>query len=70
MLSKLPTLKTPPSCYNHEDGDVCVTEDTAEAAKGHLANFPEKVYWDRLVQVFERNGLAAEVTPAGIQVSW
>ena len=54
----------------HEDGDVCVTEDTAEAAKGHLANFPEKVYWERLVQVFERNGLAAEVTPAGIQVSW
>ncbi len=54
----------------HEDGDVCVTEDTAEVAKEHLANFPEKVYWDRLVQVFERNGLAAEVTPAGIQVSW
>ena len=47
-----------------------MTEDTAEVAKEHLANFPEKVYWDRLVQVFERNGLAAEVTPAGIQVSW
>lgn len=54
----------------HEDGDVCVTEDKAEVAKEHLANFPEKVYWDRLVQVFERNGLAAEVTAAGIQVSW
>lgn len=54
----------------HEDGDVCVTEDKAEVAKEHLANFPEKVYWNRLVQVFERNGLAAEVTAAGIQVSW
>lgn len=54
----------------HENGDVCVTEDKAEVAKEHLANFPEKVYWDRLVQVFERNGLAAEVTAAGIQVSW
>lgn len=54
----------------HEDGDVCVTEDKAEVAKEHLANFPEKVYWDRLVQVFERNGLAAEVTTEGIQVSW
>lgn len=54
----------------HEDGDVCVTEDKEEVAKEHLANFPEKVYWDRLVQVFERNGLAAEVTAAGIQVSW
>lgn len=54
----------------HEDGDVCVMEDKKEVAKEHLANFPEKVYWDRLVQVFERNGLAAEVTAAGIQVSW
>lgn len=54
----------------HEDGDVCVMEDKAEVAKEHLANFPAKVYWDRLVQVFERNGLAAEVTAAGIQVSW
>lgn len=54
----------------HENGDVCVTEDKAEVAKEHLVNFPEKVYWDRLVQVFERNGLAAEVTAAGIQVSW
>lgn len=54
----------------HEDGDVCVMEDKAEVAKEHLANFPEKVYWDRLVQVFERNGLAAEITAAGIQVSW
>lgn len=54
----------------HEDGDICVTEDTAEVIKEHLVNFPEKVYWDRLVQVFERNGLAAEITSAGIQVSW
>ena len=54
----------------HEDGDVCVMENKAEVAKEHLANFPEKVYWDRLVQVFERNGLAAEITAAGIQVSW
>ncbi len=54
----------------HENGDICVTEDKAEVAKEHFDNFPEKLYWDRLVQVFERNGLAAEVTAAGIQVSW
>lgn len=53
-----------------ESGDVCVTEDQAEVVKEHLANFPKKVYWERLVQVFERNGLAAEITAAGIQVSW
>lgn len=54
----------------HEDGDVCVTEDKTEVAKEHFDNFPEKTYWDRLVQVFERNGLAAEATAAGIRVSW
>ena len=54
----------------HEDGDICVTEDKAEVAKEHFDNFPEKLYWERLVQVLERNGLAAEVTAAGIRVSW
>lgn len=54
----------------HEDGDVCIEEDAAEVSKEHLANFPEKTYWSRLVQVLERNGLAAEITAKGIQVSW
>ncbi len=54
----------------HENGDVCITEDNDEVAKEHLSNFPEKVYWPRLVQVLESNGLAAEVTAHGIQVSW
>lgn len=54
----------------HEDGDVCISEDKEEVAKEHLSNFPEKVYWPRLVQVFERNGLAAEITANGIEISW
>ena len=29
-----------------------------------------KVYWPRLAEVLESNGLAAEVTAQGIQVSW
>ena len=59
------------SCLTiHEDGDICVEEDTEEVAKEHLAGFPEKTYWSRLLQVFERNGLAAEVTAKGIQISW
>lgn len=36
----------------------------------HLNNFPQKVYWPRLAEVLESNGLAAEVTAQGIQVSW
>ncbi len=59
------------SCLTiHEDGDICIEEDTEEVAKEHLAGFPEKTYWSRLLQVFERNGLAAEVTAKGIQISW
>ena len=54
----------------HEDGDICIVEDKDEVAKDRLSNFPEKVYWPRLVQVLESNGLAAEITAAGIQVSW
>lgn len=53
-----------------EDGNIYTTENDTEAAREHLANFPEKLYWPRLVQVFERNGLAAEITAEGIQVSW
>ena len=54
----------------HEDGDICIEEDTEEVAKEHLAGFPEKTYWPRLQQVFERNGLAAEIMAKGIQISW
>lgn len=53
-----------------EDGDVCVEEDNASVSKEHLANFPEKLYWPRLVQVFESNGLAAEIQTDSIQISW
>ncbi len=54
----------------HENGDICVVENADEIPKKHLSNFPEKVYWSRLVQVLESNGLAAEVTTQGIHVSW
>lgn len=54
----------------HEDGDVCIDEGNGDVPVGHLENFPGKVLWPRLVQVFERNGLAAEVTAWGIRISW
>lgn len=54
----------------HDNGDICIQQDNNEVAQEHLSNFPQKVYWPRLVQVFERNGLAAEITGKGIQVSW
>jgi len=54
----------------HENGDVCIQQGQDDVPQEHLSNFPQKVYWPRLVQVFERNGLAAEMTAKGIQVSW
>lgn len=54
----------------HENGDVYIQQDKNEIPKEHLSNFPAKVYWPRLVQVLESEGLAAEVTPQGITVSW
>lgn len=54
----------------HDNGDICIEQNQNEVAQEHLSNFPQKVYWPRLVQVFERNGLAAEITAKGIQVSW
>lgn len=54
----------------HENGDACVDEGSKEVQKEHLPGFPEKMYWPRLVQVLEGNGLAAEAVPDGIRVSW
>lgn len=53
-----------------EEGNVCVVQNQEDVVQEHLSGFPGKVYWPRLVQVFERNGLAAEITAKGVQVSW
>lgn len=53
-----------------EEGNVCVEQGPEDVVQEHLSGFPAKVYWPRLVQVFERNGLAAEITAKGVQVSW
>ena len=54
----------------HENGDACVEEGQQEVPKEHLEGFPAKVYWPRLVEVLESNGLTAQSTPGGIRVSW
>lgn len=54
----------------HENGDVCVEEGQQEVPKEHLEGFPAKVYWPRLVEVLEGDGLTAQSTPGGIRVSW
>lgn len=53
-----------------ENGDLCIQQGEELVPQEHLSNFPAKVYWPRLVEVLDRNGLAAETTAQGIQVSW
>lgn len=53
-----------------ENGDICIHEGEELVPQEHLSHFPAKVYWPRLVEVFESNGLAAETTAQGILLSW
>ena len=52
-----------------EDGDVLIHQDD-DLAHDHLSGFPAKVYWPQLVKVFQGEGMAAEIIPNGIQVTW
>lgn len=53
-----------------EDGGICIQEDAEEVPVGHFVSFPEKVYWPGLVKALEGDGLAADATAQGIQVTW
>ena len=53
-----------------ENGDICIHEANELIPQDHFSNFPAKVYWPRLIEVFENNGLTAETTTHGIQISW
>ena len=56
----------------NEDGSISIQPvDGGEAiTKESFATFPEKVYWPRLAQVLEQDGLAADVQDSKIRVSW
>lgn len=53
-----------------ENGDICIKQANAEVAAQTLKNFPERNYWQALAKVFEKEGLAAAVTEAGLAVTW
>ncbi len=53
-----------------EDGDVVIEHGKEEICTENLPAFPAKVYWPRLLQVLQSEGLAANVGSKGIQVSW
>lgn len=55
-----------------EAGDVCIHPcgDAENAAVERFDSFPEKAGWPGLVKVLESEGLAADATAQGIQVTW
>jgi hypothetical protein len=53
-----------------DNGDVCIKQANADVKTQTLKNFPERNYWQALAKVFEKEGLAAAVTEAGLAVTW
>ncbi len=56
----------------NEDGSICIqsADGGEENTKDFFATFPEKVYWPRLVEVLEQEGLCADMQDSKILVSW
>lgn len=53
-----------------ENGDIVIRQADSEVVKSTLESVPEKTYWARLCKVFEREGMAADITAGGILLSW
>lgn len=53
-----------------EDGSIIVQENEEAVTHDHLVNFPARSSWTQLVQVFQRDGLAARIAPKGLQLTW
>jgi hypothetical protein len=55
-----------------ETGEVCIQQEDGggDIVQDSLLDFPEKVYWPKLVQVLEQEGLAATAQDDGILISW
>lgn len=53
-----------------EDGDVLIDQGEDETPQEHLASFPAQVYWPQLIKVLQSEGMAAQIVPNGIQLTW
>ena len=53
-----------------EDGEIAIQQADSEITRPAFENVPEKVYWPRLVKVFEREGMTADITESGMILSW
>ena len=53
-----------------ESGEIAIQQADTEIVKPAFENVPERMFWPRLVKVFEREGMAANITDNGILLSW
>ena len=53
-----------------EDGDVLIDQGEDDTPQEHLTSFPAKVYWPQLIKVLQSEGMAAQIVPNGIQLTW
>lgn len=56
----------------NEDGSISFQPENgaSKATKQAFASFPEKVYWPRLADTLAQEGLASDIQPDHIVVSW
>lgn len=55
----------------HEDGSIHISEGEQDVSQTeHLTDFPPRKSWPGLLQVFERNGVAAQSSDTGILLTW
>ena len=54
-----------------DDGNIILRQsDNKELKKSAFQNLPERVYWPKLVKIFERDGMATEITDLGLVLTW
>lgn len=55
----------------HEDGSIHISEGEQDVLQAEqLTGFPPRKSWPGLLQVFERNGVAAQSSDTGILLTW
>lgn len=53
-----------------ENGEISIQQSGKEIRQGIFENMPAKTYWERLLKVFQSEGIAAQIVNDDIQLSW
>ena len=53
-----------------ENGDVVIYQEEREMKQAEFESIPERNCWQRLVKVFQREGIATKITENSMVLSW